>query len=304
MNWKAKGLIQNALSTIPGGHTCSYFLQRTLGQLRSDAAIDNAFEQDVTVLFERIARLELDPRKGRILEIGTGWLPTFPLSLALAGFRNIYTVDLYPHLRESATRRTLLALEKFLDHPAFQYFATPDHVHETFQRLSRSSAIFPEAGITYQAPCNAGDTRWPSGSMDLITSNNVFEHVPMQGLIALFNEAKRLLRPKGYILHCVNCGDHYAYADNSITQVNYLRFSEREWRRWNNSIQYQNRLRPIDFIELADRGGFHVELAEYQPNLINVAELSRMKISPEFSHYDLDQLASTSLTLVASSTVN
>ena len=301
MNWKAKGLIQNALSTLPGGCKCNYFLQRTLGQLRSDTAVDGAFEQDVTVLFERMAKLDLDPRHSRILEIGTGWLPTFPLCLALAGFRNIYTVDLYPHLRESATRRTLLALEKYLDHPAFQYFATPDQVHETFQRLSRSAAIVTEAGITYQAPCNAGATRWPSGSMDLITSNNVFEHVPVQGLVDLFKEAKRLLRPKGSILHCVNCGDHYAYADSSISQVNYLRFSEQEWRRWNNSIQYQNRLRPIDFIEMADDSGFHIESAEYRPNPTYIAELERIEISPEFRRYSIDQLASTSLTLIASS---
>ena len=58
--------------------------------------------------------------------------------------------------------------------------------------------------------------------MDLITSNNVFEHVPIGALIELFAEAKRLLRPGGHVLHCVNCGDHYAYADKSITQINYL----------------------------------------------------------------------------------
>jgi SAM-dependent methyltransferase len=300
MHWKAKGVIQSALSVLPGGSQCNYFLQRTVGTLKSDAMIDHTFIADVTVLFERMGRLDLDPRKSRILEIGTGWLPTFPLSLALAGFRNIYTVDLYRHLRESAIRRTLKALEKHLEHPSFRYFATVEEVRANYERLLKSPAIFAEAGITYEAPSNAGATKWPAQSMDLIVSNNVFEHVPVQGLIAMFAEAKRLLRPKGSVLHCVNCGDHYAYADSSITQVNYLRFSEREWNRWNNSIQYQNRLRPIDFIEMADNGGLQVQSAEYGPNEKCLAELQQIEIPKEFKHYKLEELASTSLTLIAS----
>jgi len=300
LNWKTKGLIQKTLSTLPGGSSCNYFLQRSLGGLRSDARIHGAFEMDIAVFFERMARLDLDPAKSRILEIGTGWLPVFPLSLALAGFRHVQTVDLYAHLRESAVRRTLLALERYLDHPAFQPFATPEQVRANFHRLARSNSIFAEAGISYKAPCNAASTGWPAGSLDLITSNNVFEHVPVPVLLDLFAEARRLLRPSGHVIHCVNCGDHYAYADRSITQLNYLSFSEAEWSRWNNSIQYQNRLRPVDFMEMADSQHLRVESAEFTPSESSLLQLQTMVIAPEFRHYSLDQLASTSLTLIAS----
>jgi cyclopropane fatty-acyl-phospholipid synthase-like methyltransferase len=255
---------------------------------------------DVTVLFERMAKLDLDPQKSRILEIGTGWMPVFPLCMALAGFRNVFTVDLTRHLREANVRRTLLGLEKHLGHEAFRPFASEEQVRSNFHRLMQSAAILPAAGITYEAPCNAGATQWPAGSFDLITSNNVFEHVPVPGLLALFAEAKRLLRPGGHVLHCVNCGDHYAYSDKSISQVNYLRFSESEWKRWNNSIQYQNRLRPIDFMEMADNGGLRVESAELTAKPEYVLEIQQMEIAPEFRRYDLEQLAATSLTLIAS----
>jgi SAM-dependent methyltransferase len=300
MNWQAKAILQSRLATCPFGSQCNYLLQRTVGSLRSDSRIRGAFEDDITVLFERIARLGLDPGSARVLEIGTGWLPVFPLSLALAGFCNIFTVDLYRHLRKSAVRRTLLALEPFLDHPAFHPFASPDQVRSNFERLRRSSSILVAAGITYLAPCNACATQWPAGSMDLIASNNVFEHVPVPGLVSLFSEAKRLLRPKGHVLHCVNCGDHYAYADRSISQINYLRFTEQQWSRWNNSLQFQNRLRPIDFIEMADHARLRIESAEYTPRLDHLEELRHMEISTEFRHYSLEQLASTSLTLMAS----
>jgi SAM-dependent methyltransferase len=300
MNWKIKASVQGVLSIIPGGATCNYFLQRNLGQLRSDSMIHNVFEYDVTVIFERMARFGLDPNTSRIFEIGTGWLPVFPLSLALAGFRNIHTVDLHPHLRGSAARRTLLALSSFLDHPSFQPFANPDQVHSNYQRLSASQNILAAAGIEYTAPCNAASTGFGPGSFDLITSNNVFEHVPSPALLELFAEAKRLLRPGGHVLHCINCGDHYAYADRGVTQVNYLAFQESEWKRWNNSIHYQNRLRPIDFIEMADERGLHIESAEYSTNPVLLKQVETMELAPEFRHYPARELASTSLTLIAS----
>lgn len=300
MNWKAKGILQGGLSSLPCGSQCNYLLQRTVGALRSDSRVADVFFEDVTVLFERLARLDLDPRRTRLLEIGTGHLPVFPLCLALAGFRNIFTVDLYRHLRPSAVPRTLCLLKKHLDDPAFRLFATLDQVHANYHRLMCADSILPAAGITYLAPFNATATQWPAGSMDVIASNNVFEHVPTPGLAAMFAEAKRLLCPGGHVLHCVNCGDHYAYTDKSISQINYLQFSETQWSRWNNSLQYQNRLRPIDFIEMADHSGLRVESAEYAPRPDYLEQLKNMEIAPEFRHYSLEQLASTSLTLIAS----
>ncbi len=300
MRWKAKGLIQKTLSLLPGGCRCNHFLQKNIGQLRGDANIHGAFREDVSVLFERIAQLGLDPRDSRILEIGTGWLPVFPLSLALAGFRNIHTVDIYPHLRPAAARRTLLALQAHLDDPALLLFTTPDAARERFDRFLRSDDVIAATGIVYDAPANATSTRLPPGSLDLITSNNVLEHVPHPVLLDLFAEGKRLLGPGGRLLHCVNCGDHYAYADPKVTQANYLQYTSEEWSRWNNSIQFQNRLRPMDFTGMADGYGFRVDSAEFTPNPKALKQIETMQIAPEFRHYPIDQLASTSLTLIAS----
>lgn len=300
MNWKTKGLIQGGLSKLPFGFKCNYLLQRSVGSLRSDARVDGTFLADVTVLFERMARLDLTPQTSRILEIGTGWLPVFPICLALAGFRNIFTVDLHPHLRPSAIRRTLMALGEHLNHPVFTLFASAKEVQENFRVLMAAKHTLSAANISYLAPCDATSTHWPAGSMDLIVSNNVFEHVPVQGLVGIFSEGKRLLRPGGHILHCINCGDHYAYADSSITQLNYLQFSENEWQRWNNSIHFQNRLRPIDFVDMAESEHFRVESAEFSPRRDYLEQLQTLEVAPEFRHYAPEQLASTSLTLIAS----
>jgi SAM-dependent methyltransferase len=300
MHWKIKGLIQGALSILPGGITCNHLLQRNLGQMRSESYERDIFLNDVTVLLLRLAQFGLDPERSRILEIGTGWMPVFPISLALAGFRNIVTVDLMPHLRKSAVKRTLLSLETYLQHPCLLAFSTYEQIRARYERFIRATHPLEAMGITYRAPYDAANTDWPVESFDVVTSNNVFEHVPSPILLDILAEGKRLLRPGGHILHCVNCGDHYAYSDPNINLLNYLQFSSEEWSRWNNSIQYQNRLRPVDFVEMAEDRRFRIESVEVSCDANKLEQLQNIIVAPEFRHYSPEQLASTSVTLIAS----
>lgn len=300
MNWKLKGSIQKALSCAPGGTACNHLLQRTVGTLSHlEEHVASIYHNDVTVIFEKISTIGLDVAKGKIMEIGTGWLPVIPFSLALAGFKDILTIDIYRHLSLALAKRTLLAMEPLLDHPSLRRFSGSADIHDRFKRIKNSAKLLDGANITYQAPTDAGKTNLRDGALSLIISNNVFEHVPTAGLNQIMSESKRLLRVGGHSVHCVNCGDHYAYADPSVTQLNYLQYSESEWKRWNNRLQYQNRLRPIDFIELAEVSGFKVKQAQYQPREDYLKVLDSMTIAPEFMGYSKEQLASTSLTLIA-----
>jgi len=300
MHWKIKGIIQGKLSTLPGGITCNHVLQRYFGSMRNENYERNTFLRDITVLFSKLAPFGLDPKRSRLLEIGTGWMPVFPVSLALAGFRDIVTVDLQPHLRQSAVKRTLRALEMYLQHPCFLAFSGYDEVRARYEHFIRSDNPLETMGITYRAPYDAAHTDWPLEHFDVVMSNNVFEHIPSPILLDILAEGKRLLRPGGHILHCVNCGDHYAYADPNINQLNYLKFSSEQWNRWNNSIQYQNRLRPIDFIEMAEDRRFKIESVETSCDATRLKQLAEIVVAPEFRHYPAEQLAATSVTLIAS----
>src|SRR5262249_34295281 len=117
--------------------------------------------------------------------------------------------------------------------------------------------------------------------------------------LKIMQEAARVLRPGGLAIHSVNCGDHYAYFDKRITQINYLSYTEAEWAFWNNDIQYQNRLRPQDLIEIVDRAGLSIILKKHKalPKLLE--QLKTMKIAPEFQKYPPEQLACTSIDFVA-----
>ena len=42
-----------------------------------------------------------------------------------------------------------------------------------------------------------------------------------------------------------------------------LKYSDQQWRLWNNRLLYQNRLRPVDFLQLAEGAGLQVVLSRF-----------------------------------------
>jgi SAM-dependent methyltransferase len=132
-----------------------------------------------------------------------------------------------------------------------------------------------------------------------VYSNSVLEHIPGPVILRILQESRRVLRPGGVAIHSVNCGDHYAYFDKSITQINYLSYTESEWAIWNNDIQYQNRLRPQDLLELAEQAGLEIILKKHRAAPKLLEQVKTMKIAPEFSKYSPEQLACTSIDFVA-----
>ncbi len=95
------------------------------------------------------------------------------------------------------------------------------------------------------------------------------------------------------------CGDHYVYFDRQITPIHYLRFSERAWRKWHNDLQYQNRLRPVDFVESARQAGLDVILDTHKPRPDLLAKLPSMPIDEAFRRYPAEQLCCTSIDFAA-----
>ena len=67
-----------------------------------------------------------------------------------------------------------------------------------------------------------------------------------------------------------------------------------EWDRWNNEFLYQNRLRAVDFVALAKRAGFSIELDAHRST-----EIDGVPIDGSFAHYTREQLAITNLEILA-----
>jgi SAM-dependent methyltransferase len=303
MDWRIKGVVQKALSLVPFGMAGNDLLQRTLGARRKlDRQVASKVNDDWVILLEHMTELGISPKGLDYLEIGTGWYPTLPVCYALAGAGRCFTFDLNRHLDAAHALRLIEALPPHLPAIARASHRPLAEVEADFARLRDARGIdelLERARIDYRAPADASDTRLPESSVDVVYSNSVLEHIPGPIILRILEESRRVLRPGGVAIHSVNCGDHYAYFDRSITQINYLSYSESEWAIWNNDIQYQNRLRPQDLLELAEKAGLEIILKKHRAAPKLLEQVKTMKIAPEFRKYPPEQLACTSIDFVA-----
>jgi SAM-dependent methyltransferase len=299
MNWRIKGIVQKTLSTAPGGMLVNDVLQRTVGGLRNvEAAVDSKVVDDWIVLAGQLRDLNVRLPGAVLGEVGTGWVPVLPLCFAIAGARACHTFDVTRHLDTRLTSRAIARLSVHLPRIATAVGIGVDQVQARYEHVSAAPDVetaLERAGVHYHAPADAAQTGLADRSIDAVFSNSVLEHVPSDGIAAILRESTRILKPDGVSLHSVNCGDHYAYFDRSVTPLNYLRYSSREWRLWNNRLLYQNRLRPADFLRLAETAGLQVTLSRFTPKEALLKTLPTLGIAEEFRRYAPDQLCTTSI---------
>jgi SAM-dependent methyltransferase len=304
MDWRIKGAIQKLLGYVPGGDHLHYLLQRRGGGL-SDFGRECDIKVDDWRLMMGHLRASGTPVAGAtLLEMGTGWYPTFPLCLYLAGASRVYTLDLNVHLKTDMTAALADRLASHVPLIARESGRSEAEVSACQRALAQalrdgaSLASATGSVVAYRAPADAANTQLPSGSIDAVFSNSVLEHVPGAVIEKCLTEAMRILRPGAIVFHSVNCGDHYAYADRSIDQLHYLQYSEQEWQKWNNAFLYQNRLRAIDFTDMAKRAGFTIEIDTSRAKPERLRQLDAIQIDPHFASYSREQLAITSIDFV------
>jgi hypothetical protein len=302
-HWRVKGVVQKALGALPGGTRVNTALQQVFGELRDPRANFDAKFGDWRGLMALLAAAGRPSVAGAVLlEIGTGWYPTNPLLFALAGARECHTYDIVRHLDFEMSRRLLEHLGQHLDAVAALSGRDRADVRAHWDRLCAApdlERLLELAGIRYHAPGDAGRTGLADGSVDIVFSNSVLEHVEPALLVPLLAESRRLVGARGLSVHAVACNDHYAHFDRSISFVNYLRFDDAQWARWNNPLNYQNRLRAPDFIAAARSAGLVVvhEERAVRPGVREA--LATLPVAARFSRYSPDDLAATTVNFVA-----
>jgi hypothetical protein len=302
-HWRVKGVVQKALGVVPGGTRVNSALQQVFGELRDPRAnFDAKFGdwQGLMALLAAAGRASVD---GAVMvEIGTGWYPTNPLLFALAGARECHTYDIVRHLDFAMSRRLLEHLGRHLDTVAASAGRDPAAVRAQWERLCAApdlERLLELAGIRYHAPGDARRTGLADGSVDVVFSNSVLEHVEPSLLVPLLAESRRVVGGRGVSVHAVACNDHYAHFDRSISFVNYLRYDDARWALWNNPLNYQNRLRAPDFIDAAREAGLVVvhEERAVRPGVREA--LATLPVAARFARYAPDDLAATTVNFVA-----
>jgi len=270
--WILKAVIQKAISLAPASHAVNELFQK---HVTGGVKLDDRFLDDrLTHLRSHLTgyrEIAGRPFPRSTLELGTGWYPVVPVGLYLAGADEIHTVDvasLTTRERVTATIDALLdmygsgRLSEFLFVKPERARALGD-LRRTADGMSGPDML-ERLGVRLLVT-DARDLPLPDGAIDLIHSNNTFEHVPPEVLAGILTEFDRVAAPGSVQSHFIDMSDHFAHLDKSITIYNYLRFSPRAWRLIDNGVQPQNRLRYGDYRRLYDELGLTVVKEFHRP---------------------------------------
>jgi hypothetical protein len=296
MRWVAKAMVQNTLSVLPKGVAMNAFLQRH-GTRSTVLTPERVVEKMGRVVGTHLRHLDEHASRGRadtaVLEIGTGFTPLVPLGFYLAGVRAVHTVDivelttvdsvgdLLGCLRSASGTGLLRRLCPWVD---------PDREAEMCRSAGSTAGLtelLSRFRITYEVG-TALNVSLEDASVDMVISNNVFEHVPPPVIAGILRESRRVGGPDVVASHHIDLRDHYAKFDRRITVFNMLRFSSRQWRVLNSRLEPQSRLRYPDFLAIFAEAGWQIVSEDLRSGTEEL--FHRTRPAPEFRRYSADQL--------------
>ncbi|WP_013630287.1 methyltransferase domain-containing protein [Rubinisphaera brasiliensis] len=294
MWWKCKAMVLRKMSRLPGGRSAYLTAQKLLGTNRV------APRRDLTKaaeLLDCIRDVGASLVNASVYEIGTGWHPFTPLAFFLAGAKEIITVDVNPWLSLRTAREAVAATGEHLDWFADRIGQDCEQIRERYSRIAQTATsqdeLLASFGCRYIYPGDACQSGLADNSVQFVISSNVLEHIPGDILQQIFRESRRILSPGGLAVHRFNPGDHYANGDGSITNGNFLQFSEKDWQRYGGGLAYHNRLRSPQFAELFRETGLEQELFETRidERTLKALEAGELQVHADYQRFSNEELA-------------
>ena len=243
-------------------------------------------------------------RDDTFLELGTGYAIVESLTMILLGAKNVVTVDISKDVKFNESMAYLnMFTDDLVRTIANSSRYSESQIWEKINELKSSRNMddfLAQAGITYIAPYGVPDLKAYVGKITVCYSQVVLEHVPEPVLWDIFSESRSWLVDGGFHSHIVNLTDHFRnpgfFRDNNITDVNFLRYSNKYWNSWcGNDIAYVNRLRFPFYIKMFQELGFRILDIDKQKEKNRMNELLPFnEINDDIkSKYDKDELMDT-----------
>jgi ubiquinone/menaquinone biosynthesis C-methylase UbiE len=258
MQWKLKAFIQNCVACLPKklSYEMYFQIQRHFGNLKKPFNPLRHFSAGVTIL-KKIQQSGNNFIGKTFFEVGTGRVPLLPIALWLGGAGNIITVDLNPYMRNELIMDMLLYI-KTKENDIKNIFGTllDKNRFNLLLDYSRKKKVHKKeilelCQIKYIAPGNAAKINLPDNSIEYHISNKVYEHIPLTVISDILEEGNRIISEDGLFINNINYGDHFSYMDKTISEINFLRYSDKEWEKYaGNRYMYMNRARHDDFVAL------------------------------------------------------
>lgn len=279
MNWKVELLKDTAKALIPGRN----FLRaqwRRLHPYEPDAGNNLlALRQGLWIVKHASERTRV--AGATVLEIGTGWVPIIPHLWHVAGADRLVLTDVERLLDD----RTMLLAKRFVqDHAALVCEQLGLARSDLMRRLEQPLRY------TYHVPFEPANV--PEGTLDVVYSRAVLEHIPPDVMRRLMLGLKARLRPDGLVCHIVDNSDHWQHRDKSLSPINFLRYPAPLFALTAVNVQnYQNRLRHSDYRRLFGELGLEVLEEHMDVDPRSLEDAKRLPLHKQFAGYAPEDLA-------------
>jgi len=255
MKWIAKALVQKVISGLPYKEAINgFFQQHVTGGV---ALTDTHFRWKMEAAERHLAyyrkHVQEDMSNVDVLELGSGWYPIVPIAMYLSGVRSITTIDIYSWGSQEKLHIALAKYKEWMADGRLKAHLTPmedrwNAVCELHDRQVDLETFNSALNITpHLADARTFDYPMKYG---FICSNNTLEHIHADVLVGIIERFHGQLETGGIMSHLIDLSDHFAHADKTITHYNFLKYSDRAWRRIDNDIQPQNRLRHSEYLKI------------------------------------------------------
>lgn len=265
MPWKIKSAVFRFIDAFS-----AYFLLNLLQKFITRRASLKAAKLNGNWCLHEQALLKYKSIK-YVLEIGAGQSLAQNFYLSAVCEKQL-VIDAYPILDLSLANR------------AIDFLFSVGHLNEGGSL--KSIADLARYGMEYRAPADIKSVVKNDNSFDAIISTDTFEHIPLSELRVMIFDLKRLVKVGGILSFCIDYSDHYSHTDPSISDLNFLRYSESEWSRYNHSCHFQNRARHYDYRELFLEAGFSLvedRILTYSKDYVACASNDSVKYEENFA---------------------
>ena len=170
--------------------------------------------------------------------------------------QNIY----FSYVFNGKLEQTVIDINKMID---FEFFNKASKQISNLLNLefkgdvSNQEEIFNKYNIKYLAPYKLNDLN--EKKFDICVSTTTLEHFTLEDLNNFLSDIKKNLKTNGLVSSLIDYSDHYSHTDKNINSLNFLKFDEAKWEKYNNEYLYQNRLRHQDYRKLFNDFNYKIQ---------------------------------------------
>ena len=289
--WILKAIVQKIISFLPFSNVINFQFQKyvTKGVYLSDEYFYDRLSHAQAHLAAYATYATPAHGIPRVcLELGTGWYPVVPISFFLVGVEKTYSVDIAMLTSKERVRTTLSKFVEAHERGLLATYLTPDpqkwatllDLVANIDRLSLEE-LLAALHLEYKIE-DARQLSLPDNAIDLVNSNNTFEHIYPDILTPILKDFARVVNKEGGIMsHFIDMSDHFAHFDRSINIYNFLQFSAPQWAWIDNTIQPQSRLRVDDYRDIYSKLGIPITAEDNREG--DVAALRTIALHPDYA---------------------